>query len=277
MEIKDLLGYLGYDAEKIKSLDDFKPAFEKEFVKTSNLSEDNPLLGSVLGKVYGKQDHEMKKLAKELEIDFDTEEYKAAKMVTDKAKYISSKLQEKLNATISELKTKASQGNDDNYKDLEKKYAKLKQEKADTDNLLNTTKADFEKFQETSKNEVKGVKLGIKHSDSWGKVKWNSTTATELAKKGFLSHMKENYQLDLADDDSLILKDKNGNRIPSAKRAGEFKSYDEVLEEDAIKFGLLQLNEGAKKQTVPQNSVAGYTPPSPSNNSNERPIAPRMM
>ena len=41
MELKDLLAYLGMDAEKTKTLEDFKSAFEPEFVRAKNLNEDS--------------------------------------------------------------------------------------------------------------------------------------------------------------------------------------------------------------------------------------------
>lgn len=255
IEAKEILEYLGFDPEKVQSLEDLKPSFEKEFIKASNLSEDNPALAPVLGRIYGKQESELKKLAKEFELDLDNDDYRANKMVTEKTKFILSKLNEKQSSVISELKTKASQGNDEKVKELEKKLAKIAQEKADIDNLLNTTKTEYQQFQEKSKGEIKSVKLGIRETDALSKVKFKSDIS-EIEKRGFMSKIKEEYVLDLGDDDSLIVKDKTGARIPSAKKAGDFKSYDEVLEEVAVKEKLYQLNDSAKKQQVQATSTA---------------------
>lgn len=258
IEAKEILEYLGFDPEKVQSLEDLKPSFEKEFIKASNLSEDNPALGPVLGRIYGKQESELKKLAKEFELDLDNDDYRANKMVTEKTKFVLSKLNEKQSSVIAELKTKASQGNDEKVKELEKKLAKIAQEKADIDNLLNTTKTEYQQFQEKSKGEIKSVKLGIRETDALSKVKFKSDIS-EIEKRGFMSKIKEEYVLDLGDDDSLIVKDKTGARIPSTKKAGDFKSYDEVLEEVAVKEKLYQLNDSAKKQQVSATS-ASQTP-----------------
>ena len=41
METKQILEFLGIDAEKVKTVDDLKPEFEKEFVRIKTLTIDS--------------------------------------------------------------------------------------------------------------------------------------------------------------------------------------------------------------------------------------------
>jgi len=276
VESKDILEYLGFKPEEINSIDDLKTSFDKTFIRTANLNEENPIVNKIMGRVFGSQENELKRIAKqyELDIDFDSDDFKNNKKLIDKAGYVFSKFNEKNETAISEWKTKAGQGNDEKVKSLETKLTKLQREKADVDNLLNALKSEHEGLKKSSAEEVKNFKLDIKKSEQFGKLKLKSDLS-EVERVGFDGIMSSKYVLDLDDDGNVIPKTKSGERIPNPKSAGTFKSYLEVLEDEAREAKILQMNpDGGKPAPAAGKPLPQPAHPQPST---ERKVAPRML
>ena len=250
MEFKEVAEYLGIDAEKIKTLDEFKSTFDKEFLRASAITEDSEPVKKILGKTFGTLENEIKKVSKsfELDVDFDAEDLKGKK-VTDKMKFVLSKFDEKNKSTIADLTAKASLGNDDKVKEWEQKYEKLNKKYSDTDGLLKKTSEDFEGFKLNSLKEIKGVKVGIHKAEIFGKAKF-STDVNDYAKKGFLNEFESKFSLDLDENEKVVIVDKNGNRIPNPKVTGSFYEPLDLLTEETIKAKLYPLNVDAGKKVV---------------------------
>lgn len=246
---KEALEYLGYKPEDFKTVEEFKAKFDSTFIKQSNITEDSEPVKKILGKTFGTLENEIKKVAKGFELDVDFEELKDKK-VTEKLKYTFEKYNEKKNEYIKDLEAKASQGNDDKVKEWEKKYEKINQKYKDVEGLLNSTKSEYEQAQQKWQNEVKSVKLNVLTKDAFGKVKLKPDIS-EFEKKGYFSTIAEKYQFDLDESENLVVKNKQGERLKSAKVTGAFKTIDEILEEEAIAGKLYQLNsDGGKPKVV---------------------------
>jgi hypothetical protein len=250
---KEALEYLGYKAEDFKTVDEFKTKFDSTFIKQSNITEDSEPVKKILGKTFGTLENEIKKVAKgfELDIDFDDESIKGKK-VTDKLKFTFEKYNEKKGEYIKELETKASLGNDEKIKEWEKKYEKTAQKAKDYEALLNSTKSEFQQAQEKWTNEVKNVKLNVLTKDAFGKVKLKSDIS-DFEKRGYMATIAEKYKFDLDETENLVVKNSKGERIPSAKTTGTFKTIEEILEEEAIAGKLVQLNPDGGKAKPPVN------------------------
>jgi hypothetical protein len=108
LETKEVFEYLGIKADDIKDLDTFKATFEKDFIKQSNITEENESVKKILGKTFGTLENEIKKVAKgfELDIDFNSDDLKDKK-VTDKLKFVVSEYDAKQKSVIAELTEKA--------------------------------------------------------------------------------------------------------------------------------------------------------------------------
>jgi hypothetical protein len=277
IEVKEILEYLGYDPEKISTIDDLKPDFEKTFVRKSSLNEDSDVVKSVMGRVFGSQENELKKIAKqfELDVDFDSDDYKSNKKLSEKANFILSKYQEKSASEVNEWKSKAGLGNDEKVKTLETKYEKAKREKAELEELLSHTKGEYENLQKSSSEQLKNVKIDVKRKDFYGKIKYKSDM-TDLEKEGFESKIAKNYIFDIDENDDLIIKTAKGERIPSPKVVGTYKSPLEVLEEEATTGKIIQMNNSGGNPApaaakVITSNTGQQLPASP-----ERRVAPRM-
>lgn len=248
---KEALEYLGYKAEDFTSLDEFKTKFDSTFIKQSNITEDSEPVKKILGKTFGTLENEIKKVAKGFELDVDFEELKDKK-VTEKLKYTFEKYNEKKGEYIKDLEAKAALGNDDKVKEWEKKYEKINQKYKDVEGLLNSTKSEYEQAQNKWQSEVKNVKLNVLTKDAFSKVKLKSDIS-EFEKKGYISTISEKYQFDLDDTENLVVKNKQGERLKSAKVTGAFKTIDEILEEEAITGGLYLVNKDGGKPIKPIN------------------------
>lgn len=247
LELKKVLEYLGFDPETVNTEDAFRSEFDKAFVKGSAIAADSPFVKPILGRVFGEQENELKKIAKamELDVDFESDDFKNNHKITEKAKYLIGKLDEKKQASIKELQTKLASGSDENLKDLQSKLEKLKKDKADVQGLLDHTKTEFETFKTQSANELKGVKVSVLKKDVYSQVKFRPD-ASDIEKKGFDAIINDQLNFDI-DEDKLIVTDKSGQRLKSAKQAGEFKTPLEAITEIATANKLIQLNQDGGK------------------------------
>lgn len=272
-EPKKALEYLGFNPEEFKTEEEFKTKFDSVFIKQSNINEDLEPVKRLLGKTFGTLENEIKKVAKgfDLDIDFDSEDLKGKK-VTDKLKFTFEKYNEKNSDKIKDLEAKAALGNDDKVKEWENKYTKAAQKAKDFESLLNSTKSEFEQSQQKWQSQIKDTKLNVLTKDAFSKVKLKSDIS-EFEKKGYFSTIKEKYQFDIDEQENLIVKNSKGERIPSAKTTGTFKTIDEILEEEAVAGNLYKLNNDGGK---PKSQINFGTPAKDSDSKPLRKIAPRL-
>ncbi len=273
MEFKEVADYLGFKADDMKTIEDFKVSFDKEFLRTSSINEDSDPVKKIVGKLFGTLENEIKKVAKasDLEVDFDSEDLKGKK-VTEKLKFVFSKYDEKNKTTFEDLKKQAGQGNDDKVKEWENKYEKLNKKFADVDGLLKKTSEDFEGYKQNSVKEVKNVKLGIHKAEIFGKAKF-APEVNEYAKKGFINEFEEKYSLDLDENEKPIIIDKKGQRIPNPRVTGSFYDPADLFLEETIKAKLFQLNKDGGKP-APNFQQQSSTPVT--SVTSERKVASRM-
>ena len=264
MELKDLMAYLGADSEKVKTLEDFKAFFEPEFVRAKNLTEESEFIKPILGKMLGTLENEVKKIAKTggLESEIDSDDFKNQKMLRDKFAFVVNKLNEKSTAQIKEWETKASQGNDEKVKEYEKKLNSTEQKKKDLEILLNQTVGEFNNFKEQSTSQLKSFKLNIVKKDAFSKLPLKSDVKP-IELKGFEATINEKYKLDIDDEDSVIVTDAKGAKIPNPKVNGTFMTLDEILQAESVAAGIYQLNKdgGQQRQVNQQQQQQQQQPP----------------
>lgn len=267
---KEALEYLGFKLDDLKTIDEFKSKFDSTFIKQSNITEDSEPVKKILGKTFGTLENEIKKVAKGFELDVDFEELKDKK-VTEKLKYTFEKYNEKKGEYIKDLEAKAALGNDDKVKEWEKKYEKINQKYKDVEGLLNNTKSEYEQAQNKWQSEIKNVKLNVLTKDAFAKVKLKNDIS-DFEKRGYMATISEKYKFDLDETENLIVKNSKGERIPSSKTTGTFKTIEEILEEEAISGKLIQLNSdgGKPKQQITFGQKVDDT------NTPQRKVAPRL-
>ena len=266
MELKDITEALGYKADQFKTVEEFKSEFEKSFIRTSLISEDNEFVKPIIGKIFGTIENDLKVIAKkqDLEIDFNDADFKDKKF-KHKVDFFATKLNEKNKSIIDDLTVKAGQGNDEKVKEYEVKLTKAQQKAKDFEALLSATTNEYNQFKEKATSDIKGVKLNILTKDAFSKLKLKPEI-TEIEKRGFNSYIAESYNFDVDENESLIVTDKKGNKIPSTKVVGTFKSIDEILEEEAVKNKVFALNPnaGTPKPNAVTPQKQNTTPATPS-------------
>lgn len=261
LETKEVFEYLGIKAEDIKDLEGFKATFEKDFIKQSNITEENEAVKKILGKTFGTLENEVKKVAKnfDLEIDFNSDDLKGKK-VTEKLNFVVSEYDKKQKSVIADLTEKAGKGNDEKVKELEEKYSKVLGSLNDHKVLLKTTTNDFETYKQTASEKEKSVKLDFFKTQELSKVKFKADI-NEFEKEGYLSKIEKTYKFDLDETGKAIILDKEGKRIPNPKVNGSFMEIADVLQEEAVKGKLFQLNSNNGKPAPVINTNTGTQKP----------------
>lgn len=260
MEVKELLEYLGQDPEKIKTLDDLKPAFESEFIKIKTLSVDSEVLKPIIGKVLGPVENALQSTLKALDstIDFEATDWKGAK-TKDKIKIAFEKVTEQTNSVIEELKKKSSQGNDEKVNDIQKLLDKQKELYRDLENRHGLLTTEYTDHKKTAESKLKEKTMGILFKDKMAKLT-PLVEASELQMTGFNSILKSKYVLELneAEDDIVVKDAKTGLTIPTPKRAGESKTFEEIFTDEAIEQKIFKVNSqaGKTRTTVTETAAA---------------------
>lgn len=248
MDIKSIFSYLGVDADKIKSIDEFKTEFENEFLRKSTLGERKDLIDPIVNNAFSKRlnsiETGLKRVAKEYAVDLTEDELKDKK-IEDVVRTVVGKAFETSNTLNEELKEKLAKTGDSAVKEWQTKYEKLEKKYLDADSLLKTTSKQFDDFKLDSTNKFKSFQVEYSKKDLFSKLKFKPTV-TEIEKEGFNSVINKKYQFDIDEQEGLIVRLADGKRVPSETVTGKFKSAYEVLEEEAIKNNLFELNNNKK-------------------------------
>lgn len=259
MEVKDLLNTLGIDAE-VKDSAEFKKLFEEKFVPINELSERKDLLEPIISKAIGKRigslETLVRKTAKEHAIDLDSEEIKG-KPIEDVTKHLFNKLSETHTEVVKDLKSKLDSKSDDVIKKLQKEIEDYKNKYSELEGLLNDTKNQFTKLQTEKENEIKAFKIEVEKKNIFDKIGFKKDM-TSVEKAGFEALIKSKYDLDL-DEAGIVIKDKTGKRIKSDKVVGAFKTFEEVIKEEAEANGLINKNPHAGKAVYVGNMTTTTT------------------
>jgi hypothetical protein len=252
MEFKEIAEILGIDSEKVKTIDEFKQNFESEFVRISQIPERKDVVEKVVNPIVGRRlgtlETEFKKTAKEYGIDLTADEYKG-KPVEEIGRILLNKSAEKFGETVKELEDKLKAGGDEKVQKYQKELEDWKKKYSETQSLLDNTSSRYKELEQSKNTEIKQFKLNQLKSDVYKSVDFKDGM-TELEKAGFEAILNSKYALDYDEAEGLIVKDKNGNRITSEKVVGKFKSYQDVLKDEAIAQNLFKLNTSGGKPVV---------------------------
>jgi len=275
LELKDVAEYIGLKLEDFKTPDEFKTAFDKEFLKQSAINEESEPVKKILGKVFGTLENDIKKVANkfELGIDFESADYIGKKKVNDKLNFIIDTFDAKNKVVIAGLTEKASLGNDDKVKEYIAKLEKATQKAKDNETLLNSTKTEFETYKTNTATEIKNKTLSGIKKEIYSKAKF-LPEANDFTKKGFLTSFEEQYNFDIDENENPFITNKKGEKIVSTKTAGAFKTPSELLDEEIIKANLHPKNpQGGKEKPA---LIINQNNQQQQSGKTERPIARRL-
>lgn len=246
LEPKQILDYLGIDAEKADSLDSFKENFDTEYLRKSkavdHVRNDDSLAAQIYGKKLGSMETDVKGGFKSLGVEFDADEIKGKpvdeiiKIGIEKASNRLTELKTEFETSktdVSERETKLSQ-------ELETYKTRIKEDK----DAIKSLQTSHKILQEQLENKDKEFKLTATKIKDFSDLPLN--TSEPLRTKGFKAHLEENFKWTFDETGAIDIVDKEGKRIPNPDKQGSYKTRAEVLKDEAIKFNLFgdNINKG---------------------------------
>lgn len=246
---KDLLSLLGLPEDQANNLEQLRETFEQKYVPIEALKDPkNPhaaALGSALvGKVTGVAQTSLKRKLKSYGLELTSDEMKD-KPLEALVELGLDKLHEHTSQQLKALETQLSQSSDQKSQELSAKLDKLQAKYADTTALLEQARAQYESERGQWETQLKGQRL------EWERAKLHETAikwrpdVKEVEREGFFSKLSKTYRLELDEQGQLEVLDASGKRIPSARQAHSFKTYEEVLEETGRALGVWAENPKA--------------------------------
>ncbi len=242
---ESILTYLGFEADKVKTEEDFKSQFDTKFGVKELLLKDPAFTGKIFGQKIGSIEAKVKSNAKKMGVDFTPEELKD-KGVEDILELSFTKIAAINKQAMDDLE-KASKGSvDEQVKTWKDKYQSVESKLKDTEGLLTKTSTEFEGFKNEQVTKVKTDTILNFKKSAIGKLEFKQDI-TPVEKMGFESVLNDKYVFDLDETGSPFVADKKGQRIPSKKTTGTFMSADEILQEELIANKLAKINPSGGK------------------------------
>lgn len=228
---EEALSVLGFDKlDSFEKPEDFKAAVDKKFISRDHVAEDEDLVSSITGKMFGSVEAEVKRVFKEAGVEFEpsdiTKDGKKRKLF-EIAQTGLTKLASKHREEVDGLKSAVS---GDSAKELEKwqtKYTKLEQSFQQEKDLREKTAQEIEALKSGFDGEKKNWVIDQKRKDLFGQMKYKGGLAPEvlnMAKTGFEKAFSDKYNLDLDEQQNIILLDKSGKKVSDPKKSGQFLS-----------------------------------------------------
>ena len=233
--MKELFDYLGVEVKEGEEpkFDDVKNVIEKKFVAIDRLEDRKDLLKPIIDKAYGgyakKAESKFISILKSNGLDAthsDFQDYTDVEDLFDKG---ISKLKDQIAKTPGDGK-KADEKLLQQIADLESERNRYKQS-------FQEKETEFNEFKTTVETEKKNFKVNSTLQSAMDKVKWDKHV-NDFTKKGFVGELKSQYKFDV-DDDRIVVRDKEGNRVYDPnKAASDPLSVEQVFELEAKKAKL---------------------------------------
>lgn len=258
-ELKEYLEWQGIEAD---SLEDAKKKFPLKYTTEEQFLKDPEKRGKVTGITVGSIHTGITRIGRAYGVEFTKEEAKD-KTPEDLADMIFKKHVDQYEAKLAELKKVAEAGSDDKVKELQTRYEKLEAKSKEYKSAWETSVAEMENKTRENEEKLKGVKLEFVKNNVWGSVKFDPTV-DPLKRKGFEATIKENFVIDLDENDKPVIRNKDGKQIINPQKHDQFLSVEEVLQLEADKAGLTAKNKDAGRPApifgAPTNHPKGNEP-----------------
>jgi len=187
--------------------------------------------GKIVGKVTGSIATNLKRLYGFTEKDI------TGKTPEEIAELGHQKLASELEATRGKLK----EGSDKKVNDLLKQTEDYQKSINDYKSLSDNLTKEIDELKSSFSQRERNMKVSILKDQVLNSLQW-SDSVDQFKKKGIVDTINEQYILDLDDQEGLIPKDRQGNRIKNEKGTG-FLGYKELLEDFAAKSNSLKKND----------------------------------
>lgn len=234
MDIKELAEVIGFEGDASTLTKDAAMAHLNErFISRENAVKDPEIKKKVVGSVLGSLGV---KAAQTFGLKSSEVNDKQLEDVFELAK-------NKYDNELKALKEGAGKTDDERAKEYEKQISLLKGSITDLETTLGTREAEYTgKIGELS-SALKNTKLSVKLDKANSAIPFTDEFVKDpIKKRGFYATISDKYNVDLAEDDNVVVTDKQGNPIKHPKTAGKYASYEDVLQIEAETNGFLKKN-----------------------------------
>lgn len=259
MEAKELLDFLGIEAD---NLDKFKEQFSGKYLTEKQIHENKDLLGKFTGKTVAKIKQNILKQARDLEIPFTNNEFDEMEL-EEIVKVLDSRRVEPFTSQVNELKTQIGKSGEEAIKPYQEQISKYERALADEKKAKSEIAAQFDQFKAEADGKIKSTRIDYFKKDLLTSIDYDPLAMKdELKKKGWESHIAENFRFDFDEHDNPVILDKTGSKIKNPKKADEWLSPKDVLVAEADKLGLIKKNpQGGQPAFQRPAGMPPITPP----------------
>ena len=246
------------DPEKLKTLtgitadtdEEFAEQFNKKYLTEDQIFKDDQTRTRIFGKTIGSIKIGIKKDWDEDGISFTSQELESNTPEAI-AKLGRLRLKERHNQELQEKEKTIGLSADEKIKEYQATVQKLTDKVKDYDQLIKQKADEFEGLTQTKNQELKNYKLNSVLKDVFD-INWNPEK-DEYSRTGFITKMKDKYQIDLEDDDNDFIVDKStGQRIKAEGSHSTFMKPKDVIKMEAEKAGMAAINKKAGQPVIVQ-------------------------
>lgn len=252
LKTEDLIKALGYDPEKIKTVDDFKTTVSTDFIRRDNVHDDPEITNKIVGKNLQQIEKAVVSHIKDLGVELTEDDFKEAKNTYDKIKVGMAKVKAFHELSTSELKQLAEKKGGDAAKEWQEKYGKAEQKLKDLETMNQTLAKQFEEAQNNGKNELKNYKITDAKNKAMSKAVFKDGL-TDLERTGFQTIFDNKYMIDLDEKgDAFIFEKATNKRVPNPAVVNTFMNIEDVLKMEIEVNKLGKTNPHANATVVVQ-------------------------
>lgn len=239
-----VLARLDIDPEKFEDEKAFDEHFDKDWIRVKEAAKNKTIQGAVIGQKFGSIRTRGKAAARDLELEgVDvTDQMEPEELFDLFATGVKSKL-EKTGGRITELeKAVKAKGNDEAYKELERKYGELEKKHTDVGGQVSTWEKKYNELHTSVESQKKTAKEDALWDRAYGGVKFRQGMS-EFEKDGFKSGMRKKYELGFDEQGVEYAQDAvTKNRIPDPNKAQTWLSLDQLVLKEAQENKLHEIN-----------------------------------
>lgn len=238
MELKDVLSYIGVEAE---NLEDLKTKFSEKFVPKSEVTDPEKLKSELTGKITGPLQTKVKTLFR-----LESEELKGLNKWEEIVELAAKKTLER----EEELKSLSTQSNDGLVKELTEKLDRANKSTAEQKQAAQDLRDALEKKESEFTGKIKEFRTNDVKKNAFLKVVPKLSELKETESFWLKSQIDENVIIEFDDQEQPIVYNKEGKRWTDPNKVGSYLEVDQVIESIAAGQNLIKKNNASEQRRV---------------------------
>lgn len=245
MELKDVLSYIGVEAE---NLEDLKTKFSEKFIPKSEAPDVEKLRSEITGKILGPLQTKIK-----TSFGLETEEVKGLTKWEDIVELAAKRTGDRME----ELKGLSTQTNDGVVKELNDKLERANKSITEQKQAAQDLRDALEKKESEFTGKIKEFRTNDVKKNAFLKVVPKLSELKETESFWLKSQIDENVIIDFDEKDNPIVLNKEGQRWKDPNKVGSYLEVDQVIETIAAGQNLIKKNNAGEQRRVVIPSTGG--------------------